>query len=306
MTPASESTSAGRPPSLLVVGSVAFDRNERDGRVDQRLGGAITYAGLTAANLGCRVAGWCALPAAVVERVAGRLDRIDLYVSPSPHATRFVNREAAGSERGQSCPERARPLRWEDRPFSRRVRWDWCHLGPLHPDDFDAAVATGLRDQSGVLSLDVQGFTRAIEDDGRVVERAADGLVRRLDRLDWVKASAAEWRVVATSLGLEPAEALRRFGWQGLLVTAGERGGTLYAGDGTFPWSAEPVLRVEWETGAGDVFVAAFVARHWVESRSASAADASPAERALAEAARISARHVAGDWLDRDELVLAT
>lgn len=280
----------GVSPSLLVVGSLAFDRLERDGLVEHRLGGVVTYGGLTAARLGCHVDIWSAMPSGAVDAVRQRLSGLHVMPSESTEATRFVNREYVGGERQQLCPTRARSLHWSDRPFAADAQWDWIHLGPLHPDDISAEVVHALRPRCRVMSLDLQGLTRSVEANGAVRAEVAEQVRDVLPGLDWVKASDAEWAQVADHLGLTAGLAVARFGWRGLLVSAGARGGVLHTPTGALPWLAEVPPHVVLETGAGDVFTTSFVGRLLQTGEDVAAA--------MSFAAYVAGRHVAGEWLD--------
>ncbi len=304
-TKSKESAFAESAPSLLVVGSVAFDRLERGSWRERRLGGAVTYGGLTAAKLGCRVEAWSAMPAAFAALAQPRLAPLVLYATASAEPTRFVNREVPGAEREQLCPSRARPLRPEDLPFAAQARWDWIHLGPLHGEDLDVSLTSTLRRRSAILSLDLQGYTRRVDAGGSIVAEVMPDLDSRLEAVDWVKASEAEWDLVGAALGMEPSRAITHFGWRGLLVTGGAAGGVLHLPGRTIAWRAEVAGEVVLETGAGDVFTAAFVAawleaeRHALERASEPSIDV-----ALHRAATIAGLHVAGRWLDLDALAL--
>lgn len=292
-----------RSTHLLVVGSVAVDRLERAGRVEHRLGGVAAYGGLTAARLGCSIDAWSALSREWIATARALLSPISLQIAESPTSTYFVNCERLGDERVQRCPSRAWPLRAIEFPFVRGESWDWIHLGPLHPDDIRGDVIDALRSRCRWMSLDIQGYTRRVHDDGAVTATVTADLADRLAGLDWIKASEAEWQLVADHLRTAPMEALRRFGWRGLLVSAGARGGILHTANGATPWKAARAKRVLLETGAGDVFTAAFLSKMVELRQIARAAPAhDPSLEALAFAADIAARHVAGDWLDLDAL----
>jgi sugar/nucleoside kinase (ribokinase family) len=290
---------------LLVVGSIALDRLERGRSIVRRLGGAVTYSGLTALRLGCSVDAWTAMPAASAAVARRLLTPINLHVSPSAEPTRFVNREIPGHEREQLCPSQADRLRWEARVFPADARWDWVHLGPLHAEDLDAAVTSPLRQHCRVLSLDLQGYTRRIAADGSVAAEVVADMARRLEAVDWVKASEAEWELVAAALGLGADDACARFGWRGLLVTGGAAGGVAHVGGEAISWDAHKVDEVALETGAGDVFLASFVAR-MIERGDLEAAQplSGTCRDALDHAADVAARHVAGRWLDLATLAL--
>jgi len=288
-----------------VVGSVALDRLERDGRVEHRLGGVVTYGGLTAAQLGCAVTAWSAMPPRWAEVARARLLPVALCATAAEEPTRFVNRERPGSEREQRCPSQARPLCWADRPFGDHESWDWVHLGPLHAADLDAGLATPLRARCRMSSLDLQGYTRSVDANHAIVAHIPADLAARLTGLDWVKASEGEWALASAALRVSPAEALQRFAWRGLLVTSGERGGVLYTDAGAMPWLAAPAEVIALETGAGDVFITSFLARMMELGETDGRSPGSTACReALTHAAEIAARHVSGRWLDLEALAL--
>lgn len=294
-----------RTARLLVVGSIAFDRLVREGRVEHRLGGVAAYGGLTAARLGLSVDAWSALSPDGMTAATDRLAPIALYGTASPTCTHFVNEESPHAERRQRCPERATTLVASDTTLPNDATWEWIHLGPLHPDDLDVSIARSLRPRCRLLSLDLQGYTRRIDDDGRVELGAAPSLAIRLEGIDWVKASEAEWQLASDTLRMDAERAIRHFGWRGLLVSAGERGGVLYTEHDAIPWQAEPVPRVALETGAGDVFTASFLVRRIAQGELSGI----PRSRetygdALRFAAGIAARHVAGEWLDLQALSL--
>lgn len=294
-----------RAERLLVVGSIAFDRLVREGRVEHRLGGVAAYGGLTAARLGLSVDAWTALSPEGMATAKARLAPLALFGTASPTCTHFVNEESPHAERRQRCPERATTLVAASAALPDTATWEWIHLGPLHPDDVDRSIAESLRPRCRLLSLDLQGYTRSIADDGRVGLAAAPSLAARLEGIDWVKASEAEWQLATAALRMDAAGAIRHFGWRGLLVSAGERGGVLHTEHEAIPWQAEPVPRVALETGAGDVFTAAFLVHRIAHGElSGTSGNRESFGHALRFAAAIAARHVAGEWLDLRALAL--
>jgi hypothetical protein len=274
-------------PDVLFAGSLALDRLERDGRVALAWGGAVVYGGCTATDAGCRVRVWTAAPALTGAEAARAFPELDWAIVDAPRATRFTNRELPGGEREQGCPSRAPALERSSLPAGGER---WVHLGPLHPDDIRLDAARALRARTACLTLDVQGLTRRMHADGRVGEGLAPRLEDWLALPDWVKASVGEWEALRRGLGLaDPPEALRRYGWSGLLLTAGREGGVAWLPDAPpRPWAAAPADRVRCETGAGDVFCARFTAARL-------AAPEAGADRWLAEAAATAAAHVGAD-----------
>ena len=80
-------------------------------------------------------------------------------------------------------------------------------------------------------------------------------------------------------------------------VSLGNRGGRIHLrGQGSFPYAPAPVRRVEDPTGAGDVFLAAYLAARLAAGR--------PPRAAARGAAQISARQIEGGWLEASLLAL--
>lgn len=248
-------------PRALMLGSLSLDRLERNGKVHEAFGGAVCYSGLAAARSGLDVESVALLPADHHQALRQAHPQLRWHVYDAPRATRFSNVETDGQERKQRCTAMAPPLNAAQLPDGA---WDWAHCGPLHPRDIDMAVLPALRRQAKTISLDVQGLLRHIHADGTVLLHAAamplDALDTWLHAADWIKASAREWAVLEELFGVAAEAACARWKLQGLLCTRGREGGTLYTPDGHYDWTPQPAVVHGLETGAGDAFLAAFMA----------------------------------------------
>ncbi len=279
----------------VVLGSVTIDRIVHEGRAVEKVGGVVTYAGLTYRRHG--------LPVTVVTNVAaadadvlGVLERHGLACvhGPSEATTRFVNR-VAGDERRQEMPVAAAPIPAAlARPALDGARL--VHLGPLHPHDFASDLLPLVAAHDADAALDVQGYTRrAVRG---VIERHVDpGVTEALACAAFVKADPDELAAVLAALGLDLPSLMTRFDLREVVVTEGRKGGCVYERSGRrIPYTAAPVARVVDPTGAGDVFFAAYLAARLRERRSI--------PEACARAAETATRHVAGAYLPDDELRL--
>jgi len=287
--PESSSPHSAAKPRLLIVGAVAKDELIRGHTTRQAWGGVPVYAGQTALQMGWEVEAWTALPEAEASAVKAAFPSIHWHVSPSAEATRFVNREGEGMEREQHSPSQANTLMLGMPNIPAKTMWDWVHLGPLHPKDMALEAAQTMVKSATKSSLDVQGLVRRVNEEGRILAAIAPSVRAWLTGISWVKASTAEWALLADSLGMGGEQARAHFGWDGLLVTAGERGGIAYTAEGQFAWKAHLPAAVRMETGAGDVFMAAFLSC----MGSQAAMRKSPAD-ALDQAAQVAGEHVAG------------
>jgi len=127
--------------------------------------------------------------------------------------------------------------------------------------EIGAATLARLRELSGILVADAQGFVRAVDASGRIFHREPEASLRaQLDRLDWLKLSRSEAAI------LEPGS-LRC----GVVVTDGARGCTVVQERRQTHVAAFTAREVD-PTGAGDCFLAGFAVgllRGWEPIRAA-------------------------------------
>ena len=279
----------------VVLGSVTIDRIVHEGRVAEKVGGVVTYAGLTYRRHG--------LPVTVVTNVAagdadvlGVLERhgVRCVHGPSKATTRFVNR-VSGDERRQEMPAAAAPIPAAlARPALEGAAL--IHLGPLHPHDFAPDLLPLVAAHDADAALDVQGYTRRAVD-GVVAPHVASSVAEALACAAFVKADPDELAAVLAALGRDLPALMADFDLREVVVTEGRKGGCVHERSGKrHPYAAVPVPRVVDPTGAGDVFFAAYLTARLHARRSIS--------EACARAAETAARHVAGAYLPDDELRL--
>jgi len=254
-------TPAGGPPAAggpLVVGSASRDVADTDPR-GWRLGGAVSYVGLTLARLGLRPR---VLMGADGEAVtAEELDLLrfagaDVQVVPLDHGPVFDNREVDGV-RQQRCLEPGEPLPLAALPADWRSADDWV----LAPVAGELAAEWGSAPKPGArVALGWQGLLRDVQPGAPVARRVPrpSPLLVRADL------------VVVSRLDLGPETRLDELGsllgpGVRLVVTDGAGGGVEWRSDGS---RAAPVRRypaigaaaVVDATGAGDVFLGGLVA----------------------------------------------
>ncbi len=231
-------------PDFLVVGHVVQDLHDGEWRA----GGAVTYAGLLARNLGLRTAVLtaCAEDFPTEEVLTG----IDVHRVPS-NATTQIRNVYTTEGRKQWVPGRASPVQIDD------LSEGWAGssivlLGPV-AGEVDAS-AIDLFGNS-LIGVGVQGWLREIGADGLVTPVAANALPERL-------ISHASAVFVSAEDLPEPRLQSTVQGWAEkcdiVALTRGDGGADVsYKGE----WrhiDAFPARAID-PTGAGDVFAAGFL-----------------------------------------------
>jgi sugar/nucleoside kinase (ribokinase family) len=238
---------------LAVVGHTARDRVDS---APPRTGGVPIYAARALRAIGQR--------AVIVTRCAAE-DRqllVPLYAlglpvvwRPEPQTAAFaIRNHASGRELEiEALGEPWTPEDVRDWLGEALTGVQWVHAGPLWRGDFTAetvaALARGRR-----LSFDGQGLVRPGRTGPVIMDAHAD--LPLLRHVDVLHLSEREAQV----LGLDLDErSFRTLGVPELVVTLGERGSIVYAGDLAELVPARP-LKVSDPTGAGDAFIAAYAA----------------------------------------------
>ena len=253
-------------PELLVIGSASRDLTPDDAR-GWRLGGGVSYGALTAARLGIRTAAIVGVdaPAAGAEELR-RLDQagVDVVLAGLDRAPIFVNAESPAG-RIQQCVEPGLPLHPSLVPASWREAPAWL-FAPVADELPDAWANEPPAD--AFVALGWQGLLRTLVA-GEAVQRRAPRPSPLVRRADVIGVSAED---LADDVELRALVRLMRPGAT-LLLTRGLAGGLVLRADeagrpGGRSWPAVPAGPVVDPTGAGDTFLAAYVASH-LGSRSA-------------------------------------
>lgn len=279
--------------SVLIVGSAAIDTIVQGENRARKIGGVVTYAGLTFRKLGLDVTALTN-----ISRRDGSVflpcmeEGVKFIRGETVLTTRFVN-HLEGGHRWQEMVRKARRI--DPKRFYPQIRlFSHIHLGPLHPDDFHPDFLTYVRSPSRLVTLDLQGYVRRVR--GKRVEAGVSKhLLSALHAADVVKAGVRELETVLDTYRMETEDLVRRFGLDELLVTSGRGGGFLLNSEkGEFPYDARKADEERDPTGAGDVFFAAYLFHRFHQGRS-------PAE-SLNAASVIAARQVAGAYIPFESL----
>ncbi len=231
-----------QPVDYLAVGHIAVDLTPQG----MQLGGAVSYAALTARALGLRAG---IVTSAAENAPLQALDGIRVFNIPAEKNTTFENVNT-GNGRRQTLHHRAAlisydhiPRMWRDAPI--------VHLAPI-AQEVDETMAEKF--PLSFVGVTPQGWMRAWDEKGSVVAKAWENSEQVLDRAGGVVLSVedvcrdleqVEWMAHHTRL---------------LCLTEGDLGAVLYWNGDRRRFRPPPIEEVD-ATGAGDVFAAAFFVR---------------------------------------------
>ena len=255
---------------LAIIGSTAKDRV---GGGPARPGGAPHYASGALEALGYQMVAVTKVARedeTLLETLRARA--VDLHVRVASSTVAFSHAND-GDRRASSIDDPGQP--WEPAQIEEWVApavadCDALHIGALSRADFSTAAVATLRTVAGpdrLLSFDAQGLVRP----GRRGPVVEDGDFNHalLEYLDVLKFAEDEARAAGLTLD---ERSLGSLGVGEVLVTLGRRGAIVCAGGSVRPVSCKVVETAD-TTGAGDRFVAAYVAQRLIGAEPGPAAD---------------------------------
>ncbi len=230
------------PVDYLIIGHITIDQTP----TGPRLGGTATFSSLTAQALGLRVG---IVTSWGEELPAGPLRQIPIISYPTDTSTNFENiatptgrvqyvRHVAPSLNLNLVPEP-----WRTAPI--------VHLGPV-AQEVEPSLVRAF--PSALLGVTPQGWLRSWSDHGRVTQS------------EWPESSFVLNRAGAAVISVEDVEndedriEEMAASCHILAVTEAERGSRIFWNGDVRRFPAPKVTKVD-DTGAGDVYAAAFFAR---------------------------------------------
>ena len=280
---------------IVVIGSTAIDKIIRGNFSRFKIGGVTTYSGITYSRHG--------IVTKVVTNIANRdrqiiqrlqAEKIVVCNGQTPHTTHFIN-DVSDDQRRQKIPQRAAWIRRGQ--VSEHIKdVAVVHLGPLHASDIDIRAIKLLNSFKHLIILDAQGLTRSVRNTS-VCPSASKQLPAFLGASQVVKANAQECESIIDFFRSDLLELMHQFNINEFIVTSGHRGGLVQTIDGaeiTYP--AHRIKSKKDPTGAGDVFLAAYVIDRFIKRRTV--ADA------CKYAAKIAARQIEGNHIKPEALCL--
>jgi sugar/nucleoside kinase (ribokinase family) len=229
------------------------------------LGGSVTYVSLVTKHLEAN--------ASVISKVGGdfpeaylwwlREEGIDLtgvVKRESEQTTRFELEYSPDlTQRQMRLTGKTSPIEIEDLPNLARSKA--LHIAPI-ADEISYELAEHLRRHADTLSFDPQGMLRAFDESGNVhccapIDKRILGLV------NVYKSSLDEITALTGETDVKPAlKAIHSFGVENVIITLGARGAFLSVAGSTYNIPACPGNPVVDPTGAGDVFIGAFLTEY--------------------------------------------
>lgn len=244
--------------SIAVIGHVTKDIVEIDGDKKEKIGGTAFYSSITLANLGIKTQIFTKL-AAEDKSLLDSLKHKNISLTPifCNSTTCFRNVYNSG-KRAQFVDSVAETFSVND--IKKLKNCNIVHLGPLTKDEISYPVIEYLKSLGLIISLDVQGYLRKIKN--RKVRLARWKEKKEfLKHVDIVKADGAEARVLTGKTGKAAAKAIAAMGPIEVIVTDGANGSMIYSRKQAFKIPAIKPVVITDVTGAGDTYIAAYLAR---------------------------------------------
>jgi sugar/nucleoside kinase (ribokinase family) len=248
---------------LAVVGHFSIDSIILSGKSPCTiLGGAVAYVSLVARVLGASASViskvGCDFPEAYVSQLkeAG-VNTSHIVKELSERTTSFeltYNQDL--SSRKLRMRSQGSPITLENLPLSLSSKA--IHIAPI-ASEISYDVVEHLRDCCDCLSIDPQGMTRRFDKNGNVTNSTQMDK-RILSLVDIYKSSLDEIQILTEKTELEEAaKTVHSLGPKTVIVTMGAKGSVLSTQGKFFDVPACKSTRVVDPTGAGDVFIGAFL-----------------------------------------------
>ena len=212
----------------------------------------------------------------------------------SSKTTHFINDLSQGPLR-QMMPVQATPIK------TRQIKAvldgeGYIHLGALFPTDIEFSVLDFLAKIENLIILDVQGYVRSLKNN-IICPAVSPYLNTALGIATIVKANGAELKCMLGHYRTNLDDLIDAYRIREFIVTLGQKGGYVKTlnGDEIY-FKAPKIAPVIDPTGAGDVFLAAYVVRRLLGNQGI--------EKASMSAAETAARQIEDNYIKRDTLIM--
>jgi len=281
---------------IAVIGSTTIDKIVRRNFSRFKIGSVTTYSGMAYSRHGIKT--WVVTNIANRDReIINRLQKESIVVckGPTEFTTCFKNMIDDEDNRSQNIFHLAASIN-RDQVVEILKYVDFLHLGPLYPADIDVRAIESIDRLKHFVILDVQGFVRTVKN--KIVYPAvSEHLPAAMRACQIVKANRQEYETLIDFFRTDLLELMRQFSIEEFVVTSGHKGGFVQTITGEeIPFSAAGVTSNEDPTGAGDIFLAAYVIGRFLDQRSI--ADA------CKYAATLAALQIEGNYIKPDDLCL--
>ena len=249
---------------LVIVGHFAIDLiiSSRITYPKITLGGPATFVSLAANKLGAKVGAVSKVGKDFKEYLSWlRKNNIDLsytQIVEIASTTRFVLTYSDGKRKLQ-LKNRAPQISLDDVPTSLHARA--IHVAPV-ANEISVELVRKLRNRTPLLSVDPQGFLREFDETGNTKLRGLND-ISFLRNCDIFKSTIQEIKMITGHAKLETAmKKIRECGVKTVLVTMGDKGILTHFNEELYHIpSCKPKILKD-STGAGDVFIGAFLAEY--------------------------------------------
>jgi sugar/nucleoside kinase (ribokinase family) len=249
---------------IAVVGHFSIDYISLPWRCEpyKIMGGAVAFVSLVTRRLGGSAAVVSRVGADFPQQWLDDLSREGVDVSAVVRArgestTSFeLQYDEAFEGRNLSIRNKGLPIAAKDLPSGLKA--EVVHIAPI-ADEISYAAVKQLRGQAKILSIDPQGMTRRFDASGHVSD-SAEMDKRVLGLVDVYKSSLGEIQLLTGQSDIKQAIAtVHALGPKIVIVTSGSSGSVLSTVDGLRQIPICKPTRIVDPTGAGDVFIGAFL-----------------------------------------------
>lgn len=244
---------------LAVLGHLTIDRIQRGDRYRDLPGGPPYYTSIAGQIMGLNTGVITKVGRDYPESYLGKLKSYGiglsmLYVVDQPTTSfEIIYRNDRRLRLLRKCTD----FTFSDLTHQQKARC--LHLGSV-AGEVPVEVALHAIEKADFTSLDVQGFIRGFDRKGNVMLRSGVNKVLA-SKVGLFKCSLEEAEAITGSS--DPEHALNKLSNLGagiIVITAGDRGAYMAADGKYYKASTYPPVTVNDTTGAGDVFVGAFLA----------------------------------------------
>ena len=279
--------------SIAVIGSTTIDKIVSGDLSCYKIGGVTTYAGITYRRHGLKTIAVTNIAKGDPGIIAClKKEKIKVRSAQTEVTTHFIN-----SRHDDICQQR---ILQRSAPIDRKLvaanikGVAMVHLGPLHPADIDIQAIKLLDHPDIRVILDVQGLVRSVKNNV-VYPSVSRHLIAALQCAHIVKANTQEFESMADYYQMDLSPLMHRFKINEFLVTAGSKGGCVKEITGVeTPYKAAAVRTNGDSTGAGDIFLAAYVIDRMLNRQTI--------PDACKYAAKLAARQIDGNYINSEYL----
>ncbi|MEM3596603.1 MAG: PfkB family carbohydrate kinase [Candidatus Bathyarchaeia archaeon] len=229
------------------------------------LGGSVAYVALSAQRLGANVSVISKVGSDFPEAYMWWLGQEGINLSgilkiEDALTTRFELKYSPDLlSRSLRLATKAPPITIDDIPNSLKAKA--IHIAPI-ADEIKNEVVEKLKAHADCVSLDPQGFLRTFDENGNVTYRELPNK-QILEHVNIYKSSSEEIMHATSLKNISAAvRAIHDFGVGIVIVTLGIKGALLSVEGAVYNIPAYKAARVVDPTGAGDVFIGAFLAEY--------------------------------------------